>query len=48
MESQIEQYVLKIDLSARLRELRFGERYKRPWEDDGSEFTPYRKNRKIL
>ena len=33
MESQLEQYVLKIDLSARLRELRLGGRYERPLED---------------
>lgn len=29
IESQMKQYVLKIDLSARLRELRYGERYQR-------------------
>lgn len=48
MESQIEQFVLKIDMSARLRELSFGKKCKRPWEDDGNEFAPYKKHRKIL
>ena len=47
VESQMEQYVLKIDLSARLRELRYGASYKRPREDDDEERTLH-KNQKTF
>ena len=41
----MEQYVLKIDLSARLRELRYGARYKRPWEEDDEEVAPHKRQK---
>ena len=47
IESQMEQYVLKIDLSARLRELRFGKKCKRPWEDDDNELARHKRQKKF-
>ena len=45
IESQMEQYVLKIDLSARLRELRCGGRHKRPSEDDDKEAASHKRQK---